>query len=279
MREYVPVEWFDKKAERVNFFLIAELGLLAPIARAAVLDQMSGNMWPLVNDDTQLHLVSEGPWLFQLDLDRLDLPDIAPLLEVGLAWIAAYPEGQELSRQFAPALCCISPSREAAFLRFYCPEIVGILKSHVGEPWFDRLFAKLLSWHWMQESGEFRAVFKSALTKPRDDSGDWVLEVDDQLWLQLAGNPEIEVLINCLNREAPEVVSRMSGAEKRKTVCDCLTTAEKLGIEKSDDRRAFVYLKMAAGNDEAFSKEISTLALKAVRLQIPLVELLETEAG
>ncbi len=275
MIEYVPREWLDSTDEKLNFFVIAELAFIEPTERAVTLDQMSGRMWPLVYDDTQLHLVSEGPWLIQLDLDRREQASNSSLAGACQAWIAAYSEGEHLSRQLAPALCCISPEQEVRLLRFYCPEIIKILKDQVERSWFDELFANLVSWNYRLENGEFRTIFEFPLTTKSDNSGGWTLEVDGDLWRELVGNPEIDALISSLTKETPEVFCGLSGVMKRQRVQDCLNRADDLGIVAVDDRRVYVYLDMAAGNEETASAEVKELAERAVSMQKPLVELLD----
>ncbi|MEQ9546323.1 MAG: DUF4123 domain-containing protein [Marinobacter sp.] len=275
MIEYVPREWLDSTDEKLNFFVIAELAFIDPTERAVALDQVSGRMWPLVYDDSQLHLVSEGPWLIQLDLNRLEQASISSLASASQAWIAAYSEGEHLSRQLAPALCCISPEQEVCLLRFYCPEIIKILKDQVERSWFDELFTNLVSWNYRLENGKFHMIFESRLTTKSGNSDEWILDVDEDLWRELVGNPEIDVLINSLSKEAPEVFCGLSGAMKRQRVQDCLNRADELGIVTVDDRRVYVYLEMAAGNEETASAKVKELAERAVSMQKPLVELLD----
>ncbi|MCG2580034.1 MAG: DUF4123 domain-containing protein [Marinobacter sp.] len=275
MIEYVPREWLDSTDEKLNFFVIAELAFIEPTERAVTLDQVSGRMWPLVYDDTQLHLVSEGPWLIQLDLNRLKQASISSLAGACQAWIVAYSEGEHLSRQLAPALCCISPEQEVRLLRFYCPEIIKILKDQVECSWFDELFANLVSWNYKLEYGEFRTIFEFPLTTKSDNSDGWTLEVDGDLWRELVGNPEIDALISSLTKETPEVFCGLSGVMKRQRVQDCLNRADDLGIVAVDDRRVYVYLAMAAGNEETASAEVKELAERAVSMNKPLVDLLD----
>ena len=276
MIECVPREWFDSTDEKLNFFMIVELGFIKPTERSVALDQVTGKMWPLVNDDSQLHLVSEGPWLIQVNLDQDEQADICALADASQAWMAAYSEGEQLSRQLAPAMCCISPARDVRLLRFYCPEIIEILKNQVEHSWFDKLFANLESWHWRTESGKFRMAFESPLTTKSGNSDEWILEVDEDLWSELVGNPEVDVLISCLTKDAPEGFEGLNGSVKRQKVRDYLAKADELGVMEDDDRKIYVYLEMATGNEAEPSEEVSELAKRAVSMQKPLVELLDS---
>lgn len=279
MTESVPIKWRANTDKKLNFFMIVELGFIKPTERAAILDQVTGKMWPLVIDDPQLHLVSEGPWLIQADLDSWKQADIRILADASHAWVTAYSEGMQLSRQLAPALCCISPAEEVYLLRFYCPEIVRILKSRMEYPWFDEFFSNLVSWHWRTEDGEFRELFESPLTTKSGTSDEWLLRVGEDLWSELVGNPEVDAIISCLSKDAPEVFEGLSGAAKRQSVKNCLAKADDLGVVSADDRRIYVYLEMATGDGAASSDEISALAKRAVSVQKPLVELLESSIG
>ncbi|KPP97869.1 DUF4123 domain-containing protein [Marinobacter sp. HL-58] len=276
MIECVPREWFDSTNEKLNFFMIAELGFIKPTERAVALDRVTGMMWPLVNDSSQIHLISEGPWLVQVDLDRLEQADISTLADASHAWIAAYSEGGQLSRQFTPAMCCISPAQEVRLLRFYCPEIIKTLKNQAEYSWFDELFANLESWHWRSENGKFQLAFESPLTTKSGKPDKWTLKVDEDLWFELVGNPEIEVLISCLAKDAPEVFEGLKGSAKRRMVRNCLAKADALGVRAADDRKVYVYLEMVTGNKAESSDEISELTKRAVGMQKPLVELLDS---
>lgn len=279
MTESVPREWFANTDDELNFFIIAELGFIKPNERAAALDQVNGKMWPLVNDDLQSHLVSEGPWLIQIDQDQFEQIDISSLADASHAWIAAYSKGGQLSRQLAPAMCCLSPANEVRLLRFYCPEIIRILKNQTEAPWFDEFFSTLVSWHRGTENGDFQVIFDSPLTAKSGSSENWILAADENLWSELVGNLEIDVLLNCLSKETPEVFEGLNGAAKRQRVKGCLTKADELGVMSADDRKIYVYLEMATGDGAASSDEISKLAKHAVSVQKPLVELLESSTG
>jgi hypothetical protein len=278
MVECLPSEWFASTDEKLNFFMIVELGFIKPTDRNVALDRVTGKMWPLINDDSQLHLVSEGPWLIQVDLDRDDQADISILADASQAWIAAYSEGDQLSRQLTPAMCCLSPAQEVCLLRFYCPDIIEILKKQVEHPWFDELFANLESWHWRSESGKFRMAFESSLTTKCGNSDEWILEVDENLWTELVENPEVDALISRLAKDAPEVFEGLNGSLKRQKVRDCLAKADELGVMAVDDRKIYVYLEMATGSEAESSDEISELAKRAVNMQKPMIELLDSSA-
>jgi len=273
--ESIPREWFANTDDKLNFFIIAELGLIKPPERAAALDQVTGKMWPLVNDDLQSHLVSEGPWLIQIDLDQFEQIDISPLADASHAWIAGYSEGAQLSRQLAPAMCCLSPANEVRLLRFYCPEIIKILKDQTDHSWFDEFFSTLVSWYWRSENGDFQIIFDSPLTTKSGSSDKWILAADENLWSELIGNPEVDSLINSLTKDVPEVFEGLNGAAKRQRVKSCLAKADEIGVVSADDRKIYVYLEMATGGDLASSDEIAMLAKRAVSDQKPLIELVE----
>jgi uncharacterized protein DUF4123 len=275
MTESVPREWFANTDEKLNFFIIAELGFIKPHERSAALDQVTGKMWPLVNDDRQSHLVSEGPWLIQIDLDQFEQIDISSLADASHAWIAAYSKGAQLSRQLAPATCCLSPANEVRLLRFYCPEIIKILKNQAEAPWFDEFFSTLVSWHQGTENGDFQVIFDSPLTTKSGSSDKWILAADENLWSELVGNPEIDLLVNCLSKETPEIFEGLNGAAKRQRVKRCLAKADEIGVVSADDRKIYVYLEMATGGELASSDEITMLAKRAVSDQKPLIGLLE----
>lgn len=275
MTESVPRDWFANTDDELNFFIIAELGFIKPHERAAALDQVNGKMWPLVNDDLQSHLVSEGPWLIQIDLDQFEQIDISSLADASHAWIAAYSEGGQLSRQLAPAMCCLSPANEVRLLRFYCPEIIRILKNQTEAPWFDEFFSTLVSWHRETENEDFQVIFDSPLTTKSGSSYNWILAADDNLWSGLVGNPEIDVLVNCLSKETPEVFEGLKGTAKRQRIKSCLVKADEIGVVSADDRKTYVYLEMATSGELASSDEIAMLAKRAVSDQKPLIELLE----
>jgi hypothetical protein len=219
--------------------------------------------------------------LIQIDLDHLEQADITSLADASHAWIAAYSEGAQLSRQLAPAMCCLSPENEVRLLRFYCPEIIKILKEQTEHSWFDGFFSTMASWYWRSENGDFQIIFDSTLTTKSGSSDKWVLAADEKLWSELLGNPEVDVLVNCLTKETPEVFEGLNGAEKRQRIKSCLAKADELGVMSADDRKIYVYLEMATGYGAASSDEISKLAKHAVCVQKPLVELLEssTEQG
>ena len=55
-----------------------------------------------------------------------------------------------------------------------------------------------------------------------------------------------------------------------------LAKADELGVMEDDDRKIYVYLEMATGNEAEPSEEVSELAKRAVSMQKPLVELLDS---
>ena len=89
--------------------------------------------------------------------------------------------------------------------------------------------------------------------------------------LYLKVPPQIEALGN-----PSEVFEGLNGSVKRQKVRDYLAKADELGVMEDDDRKIYVYLEMATGNEAEPSEEVSELAKRAVSMQKPLVELLDS---
>ena len=73
-----------------------------------------------------------------------------------------------------------------------------------------------------------------------------------------------------------QVFEGLNGSVKRQKVRDYLAKADELGVMEDDDRKIYVYLEMATGNEAEPSEEVSELAKRAVSMQKPLVELLDS---
>jgi hypothetical protein len=121
-------------------------------------------------------------------------------------------------------------------------------------------------------------AFESSLTTKCGNSDEWILEVDENLWTELVENPEVDALISRLAKDAPEVFEGLNGSLKRQKVRDCLAKADELGVMAVDDRKIYVYLEMATGSEAESSDEISELAKRAVNMQKPMIELLDSSA-
>src|SRR5690554_6074234 len=122
---WIPDVWqTETSSSHIKRYVLIELASLAPSTRTALFEAFKGDSayWPLLNDDKQLHLQREGPWLLEVNEARLNAWRSLDTLRCALhAWIESEMTGEQLAARLAPAMIIENLAGARSLLRFYLP--------------------------------------------------------------------------------------------------------------------------------------------------------------
>ncbi|WP_043531452.1 DUF4123 domain-containing protein [Litchfieldella xinjiangensis] len=276
---WVPEAWGEAvPVSGIRRYALIEMAALPPATRNALFGSFDGDSqyWPLIDDDRQLHLKREGPWLLLVNDQRLrEWQNLEPLSCALHAWIESGLEGEQLASQLAPAMVIENQEGKRSLLRFYIPELIERLHAEAPEECRDSLFGGIQRWwyrgpnEWMPLAGVYNHKHLST----------WKLKVSNDLWAALHGDMEVMNLTAELIESAPDLFHDVCSCERPRLVSKALKNAEEQGLTRVSDRRTFAYLQLSQGEDTWASKNMQALLKQASHSETPLIDLLEEAYG
>lgn len=277
---WIPSVWLDATPpNNLKRYALIELAVLAPAVRTTLFEIYAGksDYWPLIDDDAQLHLKREGPWLLEVNDAHLSAWHNLEAIHCALhAWLESELEGAQLALQLAPGMVVENPEGARALLRFYLPEAIEQLYASAPEECRDGLFGSVQRWWYRNEEKEWAAL--DGL--PRVDfPKPWSLKVNHELWISLHGEAEVMALTAELLETTPDIFGNVYDCERPRLVGQVLEKADFHGLTRRSDRRTYAYLQLSRGDSVWQEEGMHNLLQQAASGDVPLLELLEKSYG
>ena len=278
--DLAPAAWREAaQSSEIKRYALIEMATLPAAARTRLIEMFGADSryWPLIDDNTQLHLQREGPWLLEFDDARFDVwQDIEPVSCALHAWIESELAGDQLATQLAPAMVVENPSGKRSLLRFYVAEVIERLYNEAPAAFHPALFGHVQRWWYRNDHREWAAL---AGVKSHAGAGTWQLKVSDDLWSALHGDPEVMGLTAELVENAPELLCCVCSCERPRLVAKALKKTDRHGLTRASDRRIYTYLQLSQGENAWQSRELQALLQQASSGETPLLELLANTFG
>ncbi|OBA00609.1 DUF4123 domain-containing protein [Halomonas sp. G11] len=249
---HIPTDWqrppwpADKALKRTA---LIELGLLEPALRTALFETDGVSAWPLLQDDQQPHLTTEGPWLFEVTFDALN--EIAAQAALGCAlhaWIESRTTTQQLATQLAPAMVACPVDEPPSLLRFYLPRVITQLHAETHADWHRSLFGGIEQW-WRPDDKQGWQPLGAMPTKVPGESP-WQLTLSSSLYQALQGDPEVRSFTRLLTQQHPELFAGVCACTRPQRVEAALLAATEAGLVETGERLAYVYRRLLARSQE-----------------------------
>lgn len=249
---HIPSDWqrtpwpADKALKRTA---LIELGLLKPALRTALFETDGVSAWPLLLDDQQPHLTTEGPYLFEVTYDSISQIAAQEVLGCGLhAWIESRVATQQLASQLAPAMVAYPVDEPPSLLRFYLPQVITQLHAETHAEWHRPLFGGIEQWWRPDDAHGWQPLGAMPVQTPGESQ--WQLTLSSSLYHALQGDPEVRSFTRLLSQQHPELFADECSCTRPQRVEAALLAATDAGLVETGERLAYVYRRLLARSQE-----------------------------